>query len=200
MPKLFLAAGQSFVQQGQLDDALARFQAVLWLQPNSAEAHQRMGLLLANRGKLADAVSHLEAALRLAPSPETRYNLALTLGMQGNLKEAIANYRQVLQQKPDSAAALNDLAWILATAPKAELRSGPEAVRLGERACELTGRRNPRFLGTLAAAYAEASRFTDAVATAQKAHELALAAGDKSTAESAQARLDLYRKQQPYRQ
>jgi Flp pilus assembly protein TadD len=120
--------------------------------------------------------------------------------MQGNLKEAIANYRQVLQQKPDSAAALNDLAWILATAPQAELRNGPEAVGMAERACRLGGAGNARFLGTLAAAYAEAGRFPEAVKTAEQARDLAVAAGEKSLAEGTEARLARYRRQQPYRQ
>jgi tetratricopeptide (TPR) repeat protein len=200
MPKLLLAAGQSFVQKDQLDDALARFQAVVWIKPDSAEAHERLGLLLANRGKLDEAVFHLKEALRLAPGAETHYNVALALGMRGSLKEAVANYERTLQEKPDSAPALNDLAWIRATAPQAELRDGPAAVRLAQRACELTGSRNARFLGTLAAAYAEAGRFAEAVATAEKARDLALAAGDKAMPDGAEARLDLYRNHQPCRQ
>ena len=55
-------------------------------------------------------------------------------------------------------------------------------------------------MGTLAAAYAEAGRFADAVATAQKTCELALAAGDKDLAEKAQARLKLYQAGKPFRE
>ena len=200
LPKGLLSAGEGFVQKGQLEEAAARFQALLWIRPDSAEAHERLGLLRANQGKWDEAVSHLKDALRLAPRPEAHYNLALALGMQGNLSQAIAQYELVLKAKPDSAPALNDLAWIRATAPAAELRNGPEGVRLAERACELTGSRNPRFLGTLAAAYAEAGRFAEAVATAEKARDLARAAGDISLAEGSQARLSLYQNHQPYRQ
>ena len=71
------------------------------------------------------------------------------------------------------AEALNNLAWVLATSPKAELRNGAEAVRLAERACELTHYGEPLFIGTLAAAYAEAGRFPEAVTTAEKAEQLA---------------------------
>jgi tetratricopeptide (TPR) repeat protein len=120
--------------------------------------------------------------------------------MQGNLKEAAANYEQAVKMNPDWPIALNDLAWIRATAPQAELRNGLEAVRLAERACELSGGKEARFLGTLDAAYAEAGRFAEAIATAEKARELALAAGDKGIAAAAGQRLTLYRKQQPYRQ
>ncbi len=200
LSKLLLASGESFVARGALDEAEARFQALVWIQPDSAGAHERFGLLLANRGKLDQAVSHLKDALRLAPSPEAHYNLALALGMQGNLEGAITNYNLVLKDQPDSAPALNDLAWIRATAPNAALRNGPDAVRLAEHACDLTRRRNPRFLGTLAAAYAEAGRFAEAIPTAQQALDLALAARDKSLAENARARLRLYQDHQPYRQ
>src|SRR5207249_10415894 len=95
--------------------------------------------------------------------------------------------------------ALNNLAWILATNPGDDLRDGPEAVRLAERACELTQRREPVLLGTLAAAYAETGRFTDAVTTAQKAIELAAAAGQKEVADKNRQLLELYRADKPFR-
>ena len=120
--------------------------------------------------------------------------------MQGDLKEAAANYEQAVKLSPDWPIALNDLAWIRATAPQAELRDGAEAVRLAERACELTGGKEARFFGTLDAATAEAGRFAEAITTAEKARDLALAAGDKAIAAAAEQRLTLYRKQQPFRQ
>ena len=73
--------------------------------------------------------------------------------------------------------ALNNLAWLLAAHPSDALRNGAEAVRLAERACELSEHREPVMLGTLAAAYAEAGRFGDAVKTAEKARDLAAATG-----------------------
>jgi Flp pilus assembly protein TadD len=120
--------------------------------------------------------------------------------MQGDLKEAAANYEQAVKLRPDWPIALNDLAWIRATAPQAELRDGIEAVRLAERACELSGSREARFFGTLDAAYAEAGRFAEAMRTAATAQQLALAVGDKETAAAAEQRLAFYRKQQPYHQ
>ena len=87
----------------------------------------------------------------------------------------------------------------MATNPKAELRNGAEAVRLAERACELSGGKEARFQGTLDAAYAEAGRFADALATAAKAHDLALAAGQPEIARQAEERVALYRAGKPYR-
>ena len=71
--------------------------------------------------------------------------------------------------------ALNDLAWIYATHPRRDLRNAVEAVRLAEQACQLSDRKLPTCLNTLAAAYAEAGRFAEAVTTAKKAIQIARA-------------------------
>jgi hypothetical protein len=120
--------------------------------------------------------------------------------MNGEVERAIVEYRRVLEFKPDWAAAMNDLAWILATHPDGRLRDGPEALRLAQRACQLAGETAPSYWGTLDACYAENNRFPEAIATAEKTRQLALAAGLKEIAEAAQHRLDLYRAGQPFRQ
>ena len=74
--------------------------------------------------------------------------------------EAIPYYREALSQKPDTPELLNNLAWILAAYPDPSLRKWLEAVEFGERACKLTEYETPMLVGTLAAAYAEAGRFT----------------------------------------
>jgi len=56
----------------------------------------------------------------------------------------------------------------------------------------------PVLVGTLAAAYAEAGRFGEAVTTAEKARDLALAAGQKETADKNTELLELYRAGQAY--
>ena len=81
----------------------------------------------------------------------------------------------------------------------ASVRNG-WSVRLAERACELTDRKEAAFLGTLDAAYAEAGRFADAIATAKQARELARANGQEDLAGLAESRLKLYESGQPYRQ
>jgi len=77
-------------------------------------------------------------------------------------------------------------------APDRALRDAQAAVRLAERACELTGYRNAEALDTLAAAYASAGEFERAVETAERA----LAATGDGTGPAAAAireRLALYR-------
>jgi hypothetical protein len=62
----------------------------------------------------------------------------------------------------------------------------------------LTHYGEPSFIGTLAAAYAEAGRFPEAVTAAEKAAQLATDAGSKKPAEENRQRLELYRAGKPY--
>ena len=114
------------------------------------------------------------------------------------MDEAITHYQKALQIKPDSPGVLNNLAWLLATCPDAHLRDGVQAVKYAERACELTHYGVAPLVGTLAAAYAEAGRYDDAIAAAQKACALAAAAGEQELLEKNQKLLALYRAHQPY--
>lgn len=72
-------------------------------------------------------------------------------------------------------------------------------MRLAEQACGLTGGKQPQFLATLDAAYAEAGRFPEAIAAATRTRDLALAAGQKEIAEAAEKRLALYAEQKALR-
>jgi len=95
---------------------------------------------------------------------------------------------------------LNNLAWLLATHRDPQIRYGSEAVRLAERACQLSGGTNLSFLQTLAAAHAEAGHFTNAVRVCEQAAQLARTMGLQEAEARANARLELYRSAKPYRE
>ena len=127
-------------------------------------------------------------------------NLAMTLSFQGKTVEAIAHYREALRLQPDLLDALNNLAWILATHKEPSLRNGAEALQLAERAATLSGTNDAAALDTLAAAYAEAGRFAEAVQTINKAAEAAAASGQKALAAEITARRALYQSNKPFRE
>jgi len=110
---------------------------------------------------------------------QARLLLADCLAETGEPRAALALLQPVAQSRPDAVDALHRIAWILATSPDDSVRNGTEAVTFAARACELTAHRHAASLAALAAAYAEAGRFDDAVATARKAEELAARAGEK---------------------
>ena len=64
---------------------------------------------------------------------------------------------------------LNNLAWALATSTFDELRNGSRAIRLAEKACELTDYKEAYILSTLASGYAEVGDFEQAIQWSKKA-------------------------------
>ena len=191
----------ALLQQGKHQQAATRYLETLRLQPDSAQAHNNLALALAGQGKNSEALAHLAEAVRLNPD-EAQFHLrfASALLAESRTPEAILEYKEALRLEPAMVAALNDLAWVLATQEDAKLRNASEAVKYAERACDLTGRRQAFLLGTLAAAYAEAGRFPDAVTTAEKAAEVATSAGQKEIATTNQKLAELYRAGKTYRQ
>ena len=114
--------------------------------------------------RVPEAVAQLKNAVALDPDlGEAHYYLGNALIAQNHVAEAIEQWRQTLRIDPNYVAALNDIAWVLATSADDSIRNGGEAVRLAAQAVELTQGRQPVALGTLAAAYAEADRFAEAV-------------------------------------
>jgi tetratricopeptide (TPR) repeat protein len=197
---LRFALGAALVFRGETVEGISQLQLACAIRPNWAEPQLLLGTTLASQGNLEAATQHLREALRLEPGNALAHSqLAVALNTQHQTAEAIAHCTEALRLEPDFAEALNNLAWIRAAHPQAEFRDGPKAVRLAERACQVTGSKEAVLVGTLAAAYAEAGRFDEAVVTARKARELALAAGQQALAEKNQKLIELFSARQPYR-
>jgi len=147
-------------------------------------------------------VSDLATECQLLRSGYAEAELKLGMIAQGNHQDsyAISHYQRALELDTNSVPALNNLAGLLATASDPQLRNGKEAVRMAERACQLTQYKQASPVGTLAAAYAEAGRFDDAVATAQNARVLALAHGQEEFAATMNSLLELYKSGRAYHQ
>jgi tetratricopeptide (TPR) repeat protein len=190
--------GESFLDQMKVSEALEQYSAAARLDPTNAPIRERFGLTLAQAGKTAEASEQFAALVRLRPDAQAQYYLALSLAATGQPAPAAEHYREALRLKPDWPEALNDLAWLLATSPRPEVRQPAEAVQLAERVCTLSGHREGRFLGTLDAAYAAAGRLAEAITAAEETRSVALAARDQAVADAAAARLELYRAGRPY--
>lgn len=126
-------------------------------------------------------------------------NRGISYSDKGEFDRAIADYERALELNPNLASAMNSLAWDLATMPSASRRDGARAVELAEQALAFN-KREPGFLDTLAAAYAEAGRFADAVRIQTTAVELLRQAGNvpAPVIEDFQSRLRLYQNNRPF--
>jgi Flp pilus assembly protein TadD len=190
--------GYVLALQGKFAEADAQYLAALKIKPDASQTHKMYAEALELQGKNLEALHHFQMAVRLKPDAEAYMQLASLFYATGDLRQAVAQFHHALQFKPDQVEALNNLAWILATCPDGAVRDGDEAVRCAERACQLTAFKRAGMVGTLAAAYAEAGRFPEAVSTAEKAVRLATATGDTQFAAVNQRLLMLYRAGKPW--
>jgi len=170
--------GYALFQMGEWEQAVEQYKQALRLKPDNAAAHEYLGDALVRQGKVAEALPHYQQASRMAPEDAAiRSRLGAVLMDAGKPHEAITHLERALQIQPDLTEAQNNLAWLLATLAPADGGDPVRAVSLAQQACERTRNRLASYLDTLAAAYAAAGRFDDAIATAQKAIETAHSAG-----------------------
>ena len=186
--------GMALLQKGEPGQAAPHLEKAVALDPRSAPLQSSLGLALLGEGKPEEAILRFRKAIALAPnSVEAHVSLATALHQAGRTAAALEEWRLVLRAVPDDVGVLAQAAWALATSPTASVRNGAEAVTLAERAVRLTGGREPSVLDALAAAYAEAGRFPDAVRTAERALELARQQGNPALAVAVDGRLATYR-------
>jgi Tfp pilus assembly protein PilF/mono/diheme cytochrome c family protein len=191
--------GSLLMAAQRLDEAQSHFRRALAIDPSYAEAHNNLGKLLAYEGRTTEAAEHLRQALSIRDAyPEAHYNLAQVLAAQGRGLEAVGQYTAALAQFPDWLPALSELAWIRATHPDSRVRDARQAVSLAERARARADGKDPTALDVLAAAYAAAGRFDDAVAIARSALDLLGGRGAESGRSELSDRYALYQQRQPY--
>jgi len=187
------------IKLGRLDEAVVELKQLLREQPQNSLAQLQLALAFLRTARLREAAAVLFEAIRSdAALAASHYQLWTAVCQHPDLASAPDYWHEVLDLKYHSSELFNNLAWVLATHPDPALRSGPLAVKLAESACRLNRAPDPHLLDTLAAAYAAAGRFTNAVSTLQKAIALADTAKDTNSLPGFRSRLELYRAQQPY--
>jgi Flp pilus assembly protein TadD len=200
--------GIILAREGQFEKAEEQFRSALQIKPRDPHIQWAFATALVRADRVTDGLEHGREALRLEPGITRQRQFATLLYQTGHRREAIQAYREILhgvdgRRGPfqlERSEALSNLAWLLATSPEDALRDGPEAVRLAEQACTMTEYKNASVVAVLAAAYAEAGRFPEAVTMAEKAVDLQMAGGNMDLASRNQALAEMYRKGQKYRE
>ncbi len=108
------------LRENRLDDAIFHARKALEIQPDSADAHSRLGVALSASGQNEEASIHFKKALETQQiRPRMHYNIATLLLNSGHLDEAIAEFNKELQIQPEFVEAHNNLG--IALTSKGEL-------------------------------------------------------------------------------
>jgi len=193
--------GQLLLVKGQVDEAISHFHAALAINPDHPEAIANLGSAFTVKHQYEEAINCFKKALELKPNEAIFHeSLGNTYLEIGKAEEAAIQYEETLRLDPSDGLAADNLAWILATCPKDSVRNGKRAVELALKAIGIIGVNDPTSMGTLAAAYAETGRFKEAIATQERAYELALTTGDKEFITSHKELLEVYQAGLPHRE
>ena len=192
---------RALAQFGRLDEAIVHFRKAVEAEPGDPSVHTNLGRALAMQHNLPAAIAEFERAVQVNPDFPTAHHYlgdALYFG-QGRTADALVHWREVLRLDPDNIAVLAQCAWALSTDPDPALRNGNLAVEYAEHASRLRGGRTPAVLDALAAAYAEAGRFPDAVQAARSALDLALQQNNSPIADALRSKIAQYEAGHPMR-
>ena len=191
--------GLYFLKSQGYDDAIKAFSLSLQIIPNDPEAYNHRGTAWFYKGDYDRAIADCTKALDLDPLYANAYNNRGTAWFyKGDYDRAIADCTKALELNPRYADAYHQLALILATCPEKRYRNATQAVELAQKAVELSPEAN--FLDTLAAAYAEAGRFGDAIATQKRAITLLNKQGKTDELAEYIGRLESYKADKPLRE
>ena len=199
LAKAYNNLGNACLFLERYQDAIESYKQAIGIKPDLAEAYYNLGAAYLKLGRYQNAIEAYKQAIRIKPDlAEAHYNLGKALVAQGQIYEALDQLRQAIRLRPDCPDFMNDFAFLIITHPEIKNRDVNEATRLARRACELTSYKNPAFLGTLAAAYASAGKFSEAVDTARKAIAIADSANQPQIKNIIQHHLTFYTQGKPY--
>lgn len=202
-PKLALAhnnLGILLLQKGELAEGTNHLREAMRLNPTNSETQLNLAFVLNQQQQWLEAAELLSKNVRGdLPDPKAHYEFAVALAHLKKTREAMSQYASALLIQPDFPDALDGLAWILSTDANPGFRNGTEAVKMSERACDLTGRKDPVKLKTLAAAYAETGRFEEATKILRDAKDLAVRSNRQELANECSLMLEYFKKSEPWR-
>ncbi|TWT93710.1 tetratricopeptide repeat protein [Neorhodopirellula pilleata] len=198
------------IEEGRMADAITDMQTLIERNPEDTFRQVQLANLYLQDERPRKAIETLTNVLDSDPKNisvlRSRADAYLAVGDHA---EAIEDYETALAAADDSkdidsdkktvSGILNNLAWVLATSPKDEVRNGKRSVELGKRAVELTEESEPHILSTLAAGYAETGDFENARKWSEKAVELGTEQ-DNEQLEQLKEELESYRKNEAWRE
>jgi len=205
LARVYNRLGDIAFEREDMTAAVGYFSKAVELEPHGIEAHvsqRSLGTVLALLGRDDEAIEHYELSLRVQPNqPVILDNLARLYFRRHKLRQAYDCWNRVLSFENDWPDVFNNLAWLKAVYENEPFYDLDEAIKMAERACEMTDYKKYQMLDTLSVAYAAAGRFKEAVRTSEQALELARSEEKNGPgAQIVQQHLELFKAGRPYRE
>jgi tetratricopeptide (TPR) repeat protein len=189
--------GELLYEKRDFASALRDYNQVVKLSPQDAAAFNSRGHALYRLQRYADALADYNKALEIDPSSAAALvNRGDLQSDQGNFADAAKDYRAAIKANPALGRAYQSAAWLMATCPDEKFRNSELAIEAAQKAIEIDGDSDYRYLETLAAAQANAGEFDNAITTQQRAIENAPTA----VAQVYKGRVEKFRARQPHRE
>ena len=198
-PDIYFYRGAMLVKDGNLDAALADYAKALELNPRSINSRVACAEIYVRQHENQKAITQATIALQIDKYSARAYVARAKAYTQLNKNlEARADLDAAVKLNSRNKAALNTVAWCLATCLESTLRDGKKAVSEAAKACELDQWKHWGYVDTLAAAYAEADDFDRAVTYEEKA--LQLVQSQDPIAADMKKRMELYKQHKKFRE
>lgn len=187
--------GELLASMGRTEEAVADYGRAINQLPDEADLYEIRGHALHRLGRYQDALADLDHAIQLSPrSSDTFTHRGNVYAELGDYNHATSDFQHALELNSNCADAYRSLAWLEATCPDARFRDPQQAVVAAENAAKLSPQGDCFVLDALAAAYASAGNFDQAV----RAQKQAMAIAPKSFSPQFAQRLALYQQHHPY--
>ena len=197
LPQAILMRSLLAAQKGNFAEAITDVQTLLHSDPQNADYRLQLATYMVADKRPRRAIEVLDGIIEADPKNadalRARGDALLSIGKH---TEAVADYENALKIDGEDTGVLNNLAWVLATSTEDELRNAKRSIELAKKACELTKYERPHILSTLAAGYAEAGEWDEALKWSNKAVET----GDGEVSEQLKEELESYKEKKPWRE
>jgi tetratricopeptide (TPR) repeat protein len=200
--KAWFNRGELRFNQGDLAGALADYNQCLRNAPNDSQALNSRGFVYYTQRNYRAALQDYNRAIQVdGANAEAYTNRGDCQAALGQYAAAVRDYQSAVRANSRFGRAYQSSAWLRATCPDPQIRNAELAVKSVQRAIELDGDGDYRYLDTLAAAQAAAGDFEAAKEAIAKG--LALAEEAKAPDDLLSAMRDrqaLYLEGKPYRE
>ncbi|MEW6259753.1 MAG: tetratricopeptide repeat protein [Thermodesulfobacteriota bacterium] len=191
--------GKFLLRVQRYEDALVVYNELIGKRSSDSQLYHNRGVAYLHTGQLDKALADFNESITLDPKNAEAYNSrGVCWFYKGDYEKAVQDYTRAIECNPQLTRAYNQLAWILSVCPNPRIRNGSRAVELAKKAVELEP--SAYHYDTLAAAYAEAGQFKDAVKIQKRALLMQLTEGRTQALERYTERLRSYEAKKPWRE